>query len=158
MRRAAYLAAALAFAAPAAAQDAPNGIVVKQAWSRATPVNARVAAGYFTVANNGKSADRLLSVSSPAAESVEIHESSVVDGIARMRPVDAVAIAPGATVTLKPGGLHLMMMQPRAKLTPGDKIAVTLVFEKAGEIVANLSVQPAGATNAPADDQAGRVQ
>lgn len=152
------LVAALALASPAAAQEAPGGIVVKQAWSRATSAGARVAVGYFTVANTSKEADRLLSVASPLAERVEIHESSIVDGIARMRPVDAIPVAPAATVTLKPGGLHLMLLQPRSKLAPGDKLPVTLTFEKAGQVAVDLVVQTAGATGAPVDDHAAHAQ
>jgi len=150
--------AALAFAMPVAAQDVPASVVVERGWSRATPAGSRVAAGYLTMTNTGKTGDRLLSVSSPIAKRVEIHESTIVDGVARMRPVDAVPVAPGSTVTLKPGGLHLMLMQPRARFSSGDKVPVVLAFEKAGQVATSLVVQPAGTTIAPADEHKGHAQ
>jgi len=152
------LGAMLAFALPVVAQEASSVIVVKQGWSRATPAGTRVAVGYLTLTNTGKMADRLLSVSSPMAARVEIHESSVIDGIARMRPVDAMTVTPGTTVALKPGGLHLMLMQPHGRFAPGDKVPVMLVFEKAGRIAVDLVVQAVGATSGPADEHEGHDQ
>ena len=156
MRSAVYLVAVLTLALPVTAQNASSAIVVKQACSRATSSGARVAAGYLTVTNAGKVANHLLSIESPMAERVELHESSVVDSIARMRPVDAIPVAVGATVTLKPGGLHLMLMQPRSKRAPGDKVPVTLTFE-VGKVSVALGVQLAGASDAPANDHTEHV-
>lgn len=69
-------------------------------------------AGYLTLSNNSNEAIRISSVSSPEFASVEMHETRVTDGIARMRAVEELVIAPKSSVTFTQGGLHLMFMQP----------------------------------------------
>jgi copper(I)-binding protein len=63
----------------------------------------------------------------------------------RMRPVLAVDLPPGQTVTFGPGGLHLMLLELQAPLNQGESVPVTLVFERAGEVEVRLAVQSAGA-------------
>lgn len=149
----------LLVATSAMAQDATSGALkVTQAWSRATPPTPRVAVGYVTIANTGDKPDRLLSASSPMAERVEVHESTLVGGVARMRPVEKLDVAAGATIALKPGGLHLMLLQPRARLAQGGAFPITLVFERAGPVTAIFSVQAMGSTAAPQDGHEGHTQ
>lgn len=128
-------------------------------WSRPTPPSAPAAAGYLTITNNGKTADRLVSVSTPAAGQAEIHRMSMDGGIMRMRPVaGGLVIAPGATVALAPGGYHLMLMNPTRPFKLGDRIPATLRFEKAGAVKVELVVQaqpPAETAAASADAMAG---
>lgn len=80
-------------------------------------------AGYLELTNHSADAIRINRVGSPDFDAVELHESSVDDGVAKMRPIDALVIAPGATVTLQQGGLHLMLIRPK----PGHD-TVTLNF------------------------------
>src|SRR5262245_31075833 len=95
-------------AVPAQAGD---DIVVKQAWSRATPKGAQVAGGYLTIENRGVAIDKLISAATPAAAKIEIHEMATLDGIMIMRPVEGgLTIPPGESVTLAPGGSHLMFI------------------------------------------------
>ena len=116
-------------------------------WARATPPTAPTAGGFLTVTNTGTSPDRLLSVSSPAAASVQIHETKMEGNVMRMREREGgLEIAPGGTVTLAPGNLHLMLMGLKAPFKQGEKVPVTLVFEKAGKIEVELSVVAIGAT------------
>jgi copper(I)-binding protein len=125
-----------------------GGIEVKAPWTRATVFGASVAAGFLTIEDKGNQADRLTGASADIAQKVEIHEMSMQDGVMKMRALpDGIEIKPGETVTLKPGGVHLMMFGLKQKLVPGAKVHVTLNFAKAGPIPVELSVQNIGATS-----------
>jgi len=135
---------------PAQAQfKTANPIDVRQAWSRATPPAAPVAVGFATISNSGEQADHLLSIEATISESVELHETTVVDGIARMRAVARLEIAGRSTVVLKPSGLHLMFIKPKAPLREGEKFKATLRFDKAGVKEVEFSVLSLGARDAP---------
>ena len=122
--------------APALAQ-----IKVEEAWSRATPPGAKIAAGYLTVRNAG-AADRLVSASSPAAERVETHVTIREGDISRMREVKGYEVPAKGTLELKPGGAHLMLVNIRAPFKEGTTVPLTLRFEKAGEVKTELQVRP----------------
>ena len=136
----------LLLATSAAAQTNSSGAVaIKDAWARATPPGAAVAAGYLTIANTGSEPDRLVSIVTPQSEKAEIHKSTLVEGVARMRPVADLRIPPGEAVTLAPGGLHVMFIKPKARLREGERIEATLTFEEAGPIKVEFAVQGMGA-------------
>jgi copper(I)-binding protein len=142
-------------AAPALAQEVKAGdLVITQAWSRATPGGAKVAGGYLTIENKGSAPDRLIGGSADVADKVQVHEMATNNGVMTMRPLDkGLAIEPGKTVKLAPGGYHLMLLDLKSPLKQGDKVPVTLEFEKAGKVKLSLDVQglgaqgPAGASN-----------
>jgi len=135
-------------ATPAWAHDYKLGsLEIDHPWTRATPPTAPTGGGFLTVTNKGTTPDKLVSAKSPAAGAVEIHEMKMEGNVMRMRELPSgLEIAPGATVTLAPGGLHLMMMGLKAPLKQGEKVPVTLVFEKAGKIDVELAVEAMGAT------------
>jgi copper(I)-binding protein len=147
---------ALALIAPAAAEDVKAGdLVITQAWTRATPNGAKIGGGYLTIENKGTTPDRLVSGTADVAGKVEVHEMSMDNGVMKMRALDkGLAIEPGKTVKLAPGGYHLMMFDLKNPLKQGDKVPVTLEFEKAGKVSVSLDVQPVGA-QAPGVDQVG---
>lgn len=134
-------------AAPAFAADVKAGdLVISQAWSRATPGGAKVAGGYLTIENKGAVADRLVGVSADIAGKSEIHEMSMDNGVMKMRPLDnGLTIDSGKTVKLVPGGNHLMLQELKGPFKQGDKVPVTLQFEKAGKVAVSLDVQGVGA-------------
>jgi periplasmic copper chaperone A len=145
----AFAAFAAALAATAAtAHDYTQGSVhISHPWSRATPHGAAVAAGYLVVENRGSATDRLVSVSVPAdvAGRAEIHEMAVQDDVMKMRPLPrGVEIAPGFTVKLEPGGLHLMFLDLKRPLAKGDRVKGTLTFERAGSIEVEFVVEAMG--------------
>ena len=143
------LALVVAFlAVPAAAQDYRVGsLEIGHPWTRATPSTAPTAGGFLTVTNKGTTPDKLISAKSAAAETVQIHTMKMEGNVMRMREQDGgLEIAPGATVTLAPGHLHLMMMGLKGPLKQGEKVPVTLVFEKAGPIDVELAVMAMGAS------------
>ena len=133
--------------APARAQEVKAGdLVITQVWSRATPAGAKVAGGYLTIENKGATPDRLVSGSGDFAGKVEIHEMAMNNGVMTMRPLDkGLAIEPGKTVKLAPGGYHLMLMDLKNPLKQGEKVPLTLEFEKAGKVALSLDVQGVGA-------------
>ncbi|WP_027575628.1 copper chaperone PCu(A)C [Bradyrhizobium sp. WSM1743] len=139
-------------AAPAFAEDVKAGdLVISQAWSRATPGGAKVAGGYLVIENKGTGADKLVSVSADIAGKAEIHEMAMDNGVMKMRPLDkGVVIDPGKTVKLAPGSNHLMLQDLKGPFKQGDKVPVTLQFEKAGKVSVSLDVQGVGA-QAPGD-------
>jgi copper(I)-binding protein len=123
-----------AFASAAFAQ-----VTVENPWARATPPNAKLAAGYMTVVNAG-GADRLVGADSPAAARVETH-ITVRDGeVMRMRHVDGYAVPAKGRLELKPAGAHLMFIDLKWPFREGEKVPVTLRFEKAGEVKIELVV------------------
>jgi periplasmic copper chaperone A len=138
---------ATSLAAPARAQEVKAGdLVITQAWSRATPGGAKVAGGYLTIENKGAAPDRLIGGSVDVAAKLEVHEMATVNGVMTMRPIEnGLTIEPGKTVRLAPGGLHLMMFDLKSPLKQGDKLPVTLEFEKAGKVNVSLDVQGIGA-------------
>ena len=133
--------------APAQAQGVKAGdLVITQPWSRATPGGAKIAGGYLMIENNGAAPDRLVSGSADFAGKVEIHEMAMNNGVMTMRPLDkGLVIEPGKTVKLAPGGYHLMLMDLKRPLKQGDKVPLTLEFEKACKVVLSLDVQGVGA-------------
>lgn len=117
------------------------------AFARATLPNAPVAGGYVTVTNTGQEADRLVSAQSSFSPDVQIHEMAVVNDVMQMRQLpEGLEIPAGETVTLAPGGLHMMFMNISAPFVEGETVPVTLVFEKAGEVEIALAVQAFGAS------------
>lgn len=137
--------------APARAEEVKAGdLVITQAWSRATPGGAKTGGGYLTIENKGSAPDKLVGASADGAGKIEVHEMNMDGGVMKMRPVEGgLAIDPGKTVKLAPGGYHLMMMDLKKPLKQGDKVPVTLEFEKAGKVAVTLDVQGVGAS-APA--------
>jgi periplasmic copper chaperone A len=134
-------------AAPLRAEEVKAGdLVITQGWSRATPSGAKIGGGYLTIENKGATADRLIGGSADVAGKVEVHEMAMKNGVMTMRPLDnGLAIDPGKTVKLAPGGYHLMIFDLKSPLKQGDKLPVTLEFEKAGKVKVTLDVQGIGA-------------
>jgi copper(I)-binding protein len=144
MRRRLVLAAPLLVLPALARAQQAGDIVIAAPWSRAAGQGG-TGAGFLTISNRGIVADRLVSASSPAARTTGLH-THVRDGdVMRMRPVQAIEVPPGQTVTLQPGGLHLMLIGLTRPLQAGQSVPVTLVFERAGPVQVELAIQGAGA-------------
>jgi copper(I)-binding protein len=99
------------------------------------------AAGYLVI-KGGSQADALLSATSPVAGSVELHETSTdASGMTGMHPISRLEIPAGGTVTLQPGGYHLMLMMVTGQMTVGGTVQIDLTFEKAGKITVQAEVK-----------------
>lgn len=136
-------------AAPVCLAAAPafaDGIAVSTAWTRATVRGASVAVGFLTLDNQGGEADTLTGGACDCAERVEIHETKEEAGITTMRAVPkGVEIKPGKSITFKPGSFHLMLIGLKTHFLPGETVHLTLHFEKAGDVGADLKVESFGA-------------
>jgi periplasmic copper chaperone A len=105
---------------------------VTGAWSRTTPPGIPVGVVYLTITNDTGKSDRLLKLKTAAASSVEVHRTETIEGVARMREVSVLHIAPGETVKFEPGGMHLMLMGLKGPLVEGKTFELELLFEVAG--------------------------
>ncbi|API51608.1 hypothetical protein BMW22_08220 [Rhizobium leguminosarum] len=122
-------------AAPAGDTVKAGDLDISGGFAKAMLPGQPVGGGFFTVKNNGQADDRLVSVSSPAAGEVQIHEMVTKDNVMRMRQLkDGIAIAAGETIKLEPGNLHLMFQKVKSPFKQGDEVPVTLTFEKAGKV------------------------
>lgn len=130
-----------AISATAAAKD----VVVTDVWARASAPSAKAAGAFMTIENAGKAGDRLLSARSAAAKQVEVHESKMVNNVMQMRRIDGLPVAAGDKVVLKPGGLHVMLIDLEKQLVQGERFKMTLVFEKAGEVTVDVDIKTPGA-------------
>ncbi len=138
------LAAALSLlAASAGAGDVTAGnLLIQNARSFETPKTAMAAGGFLDITNQGGTDDRLVGVEGPFMRTM-LHESKVTDGVATMSHVMGIEIPAGATVSLAPGGYHIMFMGLNGDpLEVGEEVPVTLVFEKAGPVEVVLTVEP----------------
>jgi copper(I)-binding protein len=143
-----FLAASVA-AVPAAAAE--GALDVSRAWTPALG-QARVDAPiYMTVTNHGDAPDSLVRVRCPAdlADATEKHATDRGEGGTAMREVKSLAVPAGGTVTLAPGGSHLMLLNVREPLREGQTFRCSLVFQRAGTIPVEVRVAPDGAKEAP---------
>ncbi|MCU0954060.1 MAG: DUF1775 domain-containing protein [Hyphomicrobium sp.] len=137
-----------------AAKAAAPALTVANAWARATPGGAQVGAGYLDIVNGTAADDTLLSVSSPVAGKTEIHEMKHEGGVMKMRALgEGLVIPAGKTVSLSPGGLHIMFLDLAAPLVAGQKFDLELLFKTAGKVTVPVSVGEVGAPK-PADPHA----
>jgi len=125
-------------------------ITVSDHWTRAMPPSAAVGGGFMVIANAGSEPDRLVGLSSPRANSGEVHEMKMDGGVMKMRELaDGLEIPAGGSVTLEPGGYHVMFMGVDDGFKEGEMIPVTLVFEKAGELEIMMPAGPVGSKMHP---------
>lgn len=141
------LAAAVVFAvvlsAPVAARDCRPQ--VREGWVRMPPgmstKSMPMMAGFGRIVNQCSTPVTILSARSPSFGSVELHETRVVDGISKMRPVPSLRIAPDGAAMLRPGGMHLMLMRPGATLKAGSRIVVEFELAGGGKLLGEFEVR-----------------
>jgi copper(I)-binding protein len=119
-----------------------GGIGVADAWVRPTIGGGRTTAAYMTITNDGDD-DVLQSARSPKAKAVELHKTTMTaDGVAQMRAVkNGLPIKAGGTLTLAPGGVHLMVMGLDEALAEGGELPLTLEFAKSGPMQITVPVR-----------------
>lgn len=128
-----WIAAGPALAEPQLAFDA--------AWVRALPPGMHMTAGFGTISNPGGEAIELTAFSSPQFADVSLHRSETVDGVSRMREVPSLRVEAGASVELKPGGYHLMLMQPAAPLQAGQSVNLVMTAADGREFSFEVPVE-----------------
>jgi len=133
-------------AVPAAnAADVRAGeLTLGSAWARATPPGIKVGAAYLAIRNASDRSDRLLSVSSPRATSVEVHATIRDMDTVRMQRIDPLHVGARETVKLEPNGKHLMLMGLKQPLKEGEQLPLTFTFERAGKVTVRARVVAPG--------------
>ncbi|MEM7056268.1 MAG: copper chaperone PCu(A)C [Pseudomonadota bacterium] len=127
--------------APASAHEFAKGdLMIDHPAARPNLPNRPVAA-YMVIMNNGAEDDRLLSATSPSFGAVELHMSSMENGVMRMEQQDAIVIPANGQTALEPGGLHLMLFKAEKAFKEGDSYPLTLTFEKAGDVEVTVNVE-----------------
>ena len=114
---------------------------MKDGWVRLPPSAMPMMAGFGRIANPCQVPVVIVSASSPAFGEVSLHETRNVGGVNRMREIERLRIAPDDSVALKPGSLHLMLIQPRAPLKEGSKVVVNFKLQDGREILSELVVR-----------------
>jgi periplasmic copper chaperone A len=145
MRILLFASLAAVLAAPAVSADYKAGALnIQNPWARPAAAGGS-AAGYLVINNHG-GADVLTAVETPVAKA-SLHQSSVTGGMATMRSMDqGLPVPAGQTVALRPGGDHIMLAGLTRPLAAGQKIPATLVFQRAGRVKIEISVETAAPT------------
>lgn len=118
--------------------------VVREGWVRMPPGSMPMMAGFGRIENPCGTPLTIVGASSAAFGDVSLHETRIVDGVSRMRALPELRIAPGQSAVLKPGGMHLMLMDPGAALQPGSKVAVEFKLKDGGKVLGEFVVRKAG--------------
>lgn len=133
-------------------------IHIQNPWVRAAPPGVTVLAAYLEIKNDGSKPRILTGVSSTAFDQAGIHQTIMHDNMARMEHMKELTIPAHASVALKPGGMHLMLMAAKKPVQAGDQIPMTLTFKDGEKItfVATIrSNQTDGMENQPHMDHSG---
>ncbi len=118
-----------------------QALSVDEAYVRAPVADRDVTAAFMTIVNNSETDNALLSASSPAAEKVELHQHTHSDGMMRMREVDSIDIAAQTSVTLEPGGYHMMLLGIKPALRDQENIDLSLEFANGESVTVTAEVR-----------------
>ncbi len=117
-------------------------IQIDHPWARAS--SGQTGAVYMTIKNTGAVDDRLVAAAAPVAGQVQFHVETNEGGVMKMRPLSAIDLKANAQASLKPGGMHVMLIGLKQALKAGSSFPLTLTFEKAGKIDVTVAVEKAG--------------
>lgn len=131
----------LCVSATSAVAAEPACVTLREGWVRLPPGAMPMAAGYGRIHNGCRSAVVVVGAGSKAFGDVSLHETTLVDGVSRMRAVERLPIAAGGSVALAPGGLHLMLMQPEIALKEGAQLPLRLSLEDGRKVDGSLQVR-----------------
>jgi len=128
MKQLSLLAASLMFSASVLAGAADN-VSVQEPYVRQAPPNAPATGAFMVIKNNGDKDIKLIKVDNPASKATELHTHLNEGGVMKMRPVPGIEIKAKGEAVLKPGGLHVMMIDLKAPMKEGDVVPMTLTFD-----------------------------
>ena len=136
--------ALVAMAVPAATHEEKTGdVTIVHPWSRPA-AQGQNGVIYLEIRNNGVADDSLIAVSTPLATKVELHKSTMEDGIHRMEKVESIVVPAGGAVELAPGGLHVMLIGLKFMLMAEETIPVAFTFERSGDTTTGVAVEIRG--------------
>lgn len=125
--------------------NAAGKIEVKNPWVREAPPGVSVMAAYFSLHNHAATEKALVSASSPEFKRVEMHRTEEQDGMAKMIAVHNLKIKGQGSLNFNPGGLHIMLINPKKPLKAGDSISLTLYFTDESSVKISVPVKKASA-------------
>ena len=131
----------------AGSAHAAGKLGVVDAWIRLAPPGASMMAGYATLSNTGDAPITVLTVQSDAFRMASLHETIVDKGVSKMREIHRLVIVPGATITLEPGGKHLMLMEPRHDIVAGEKVEVMFLLSDGTRVETHFDVPATDSAN-----------
>lgn len=140
---------ALSFALPSLAACARDGgdascaPRVRNGWVRLVPGGMPMHAGFGRIENACAAPATIVSASSPSYGSVMLHESRIVGGVNQMRMLQELRLKPDDAAVLKPGGLHLMLMDPTSPLKPGSHVAIDFALKDGRHVLGDFEVRNA---------------
>lgn len=119
-------------------------IEIQEPWTRTLPDKPQTAGAFMTIVNGGSESDRLLGATGPEGSTCELHGIRVTGpGISMLRLEDGLYLHYGTTIVFKPRGYHLILQLP-APLAAGERLPITLIFERAGRVEVSFEVKPPG--------------
>ncbi|KJB90796.1 hypothetical protein N826_34525 [Skermanella aerolata KACC 11604] len=128
-----------------AAEVTAGDLVIEQAWARATTLSAKTGATYLAVRNTGSQPDRILFIETPVAGNAVAHQTRQEGDVSRMSETGPLSISPGGTLEMKPGAMHIMLMELSGGLKVGQQFPLTITFEKAGKVEVPVKIGKPGA-------------
>ena len=129
MKQLSLLAAGLLFSAGVLAAGAADSISVQEPYIRLAPPNAPATAAFMVIKNAGDKDVKVVKADNPASKVTELHTHINDNGVMRMRPVPAIEVKAKGEAVLKPGGLHVMLIDLKAPMKEGDTVPITLTFD-----------------------------
>ena len=116
-------------------------LIVEDLYIRATPPNSKNSAAFMVIKNADKKEIKLLAAGSKIADRVELHHHVMEDGLMKMRQVEEIIIKAGSSVTLQPGGYHVMFFNLKQPLKEGQSISLSLTFDNGEQLTVDAPVQ-----------------
>jgi hypothetical protein len=138
----AAVAASVVLSAGTRATQSIPSIEVTAAWIRWLPAGVP-SGGYMTLTNTGAASQVLIGADSPEFGAVSVHHTDTRNGVSEMASVNSLLIKPHSSLQFAPGGYHLMLMQPKRALQPGDHAPITLRFADGGSLQVSFEVRGA---------------
>ncbi len=150
MKRLTVLAAGLLFSAGVLAGAADN-VSVQDPYVRLAPPNAAATAAFMVIRNTGDKDVKVVKADNPVSKATELHTHLNEGGVMKMRPVPAIEIRAKGEAVLRPGGLHVMMIDLKAPMKEGDSVPITLTFDDGSSKQVDARVVKATAAPAPTE-------
>jgi len=138
------MATALAVVPARPAPSVQGELIARDAWVRQPPPGTDVGAAYLTLSNISAHALTVTAFDSPVAEAAMLHTTQLESGQSRMRPQSTLVLAAGATVVLKPGGLHVMLHGLKRVLMPGQRVPLVVTLADGRMLTVSALVRPLG--------------
>lgn len=125
------------------AAGAADSVTIIDPWIRQSPAVAQAAGAFMIIKNGGSAAVKIIKAENPASNVTELHNHFNEGGMMKMRAIPSLDIKAGGEAVLKPGSLHVMLINLKAPLEVGKIIPITLTFDDGSSKKVEATVKPA---------------